>query len=301
MMSNFRGRHSSVTLAVPGRSPRRWVRLCGAFVAAYGCSLPPPAFAHPEIEIQVAHVSSAIARSPENAELFLQRGQLYREHRDWSKALLDFRQAATLDPRLHRVERAIGRLYLDADQPEAAMGPLQRFLDQEPGDPEGLLFRGRALARTGSPLKAADDFDAALPKWSRPTPELFIERSQFLVAAGEPSWARALLGLEEGIAKLGDLYTLQRSAAELEIASGHSEAALRRVRALIAKSNGHLNWQILEAELLVSLGHAGEARSSYRLALDKIIALPSHRRGTPTVANTERQIRSALEKLGSGP
>ena len=271
-------------------------------VAASLCclSLPSTAFAHPEIETQLAHVTGEIARSPDSAELYLKRGQLHRVHRDWPKALVDFHQAAKLDPALHHVDRAIGRLYLESDKTEKALAQLEQFLKRQSGDPKGLILRGRAHAKLGAPLKAGADFDTALPELRRPTPALFIERAEILIAAGEQHRARALEGITEGIERLGDLYTLQRFAANLEIDAGKPEAALQRARQLAAKSSGQLNWQIFEAELLASLDRTDEARAAYGKALKKIASLPPHRRKTLTVANTEKAARAALAKLRAG-
>jgi predicted Zn-dependent protease len=286
------------------RAARRRPALVTALVTALAiavCSLTLSlrSFAHPEIEAQLAHVSTEIARQPDNAELYLQRGHLHRAHRDWKSGLADFRQAAKLDPRLHQVERAIGRLHLEADKPKQALPQLERFLKLRPGDPDGLVLRGRALGKLGATQKAAADFDAALPKLRRPTPELFIERAQILLAGGKEFQERALLGIAEGVEKLGDLYTLHRFAAQLEITSAQPEAALRRVRRLLEKTKGQLSWRILEAELLASSQKPKEAQAAYHQALEKIASLPPHRRSTPVIAETEKSIRKALAEMGA--
>ena len=257
----------------------------------------PSALAHPEIELQLANVSAQIEQSPGEAKLYLQRGQIHRVHRDWQAGMADFRRAEELDPELHRVALAIGRLMIEAGKPKQALPPLERFLQGQPGDPEGLILRGRGQGELGETLAAAADFDAALPKLRRPTPELYIERARILFDGGEPFQARALAGLEQGIERLGDLFTLHRYAAELEIRSDQPEAALRRAQALIEKSGGNVSWRILEAELLVALQRAPEARISYRQALDTIAALPLHRRRTPAVTEKKQLIGKALAEL----
>lgn len=270
-----------------------------AVLSAVSCLCGSPAHAHPEIEAQLAHVSEAIARTPDNAELYLQRGQLHRAHRDWQAGLEDLRRAEELDPDLHLVTRAIGRLLLEADKPQQALEVLGVFLQHRAGDPDGLILRGRAHAKLGGTLEAAADFDAALPKLRRPTPELFIERAKIVLAGGEQFRTRALAGLDEGIGRLGDLYTLHRLAAELEIASGQTGAALRRSRQLVNKFDKNLSWRIFEAELLVSVEKADEARDAYREALELIAALPAHRRRTQAVSDAEHSIREALGALGA--
>lgn len=262
-------------------------------------ALPTRGFAHPEIEAQLAHISSEIARQPGSAELYLQRGHLYRTHRDWEKGLADFRQAVKLDPDLHQAERAIGRLYLEADKPKRALPQIERFLKLQSGDADGLILRGRAQGKLGATEKAAADFDTALPKLRRPTPELFFERAQILIDGGEKYHQRALLGLAEGIERLGDLYTLHKFAAQLEVKAGQPEAALLRIRSLLEKTKGQLTWRILEAELLESSQQIEEARASYQKALAKLSSLPPHRRRTPVITETEKSIRKALAEISA--
>ncbi|MGI9241717.1 MAG: hypothetical protein ACR2RV_13025 [Verrucomicrobiales bacterium] len=253
--------------------------------------------AHPEVEVQLAHVSAQIEDSPGSAELYLQRGHIHRVHRDWKAGMTDYRRAGELDPELHRVSRAIGRLLLEAGKAEQALPQLEQFLKHQPGDPEGQILRGRAQGRLGEHLIGAADFDAALPKLRRPTPELYIERARILFEGGERYQARAIAGLEQGIERLGDLYTLHRYAAELEIEADQPEAALRRARVLLKKFDGNVSWRIFEAELLVALERKLEARVSYCKALETIAALPPHRQRTPAVSEKKQLIGEALAEL----
>lgn len=264
-----------------------------------GWWLAPQVSAHPEIELQLANISAQIKNSPDDAELYLQRGHLHRVHRDWQAGLADFRRAGELDPHLHRVSRAIGRLLIEADKPNQALPLLEEYVRQQPEDPEGLILRGRAQAKLGASLLAAADFDGALPKLQRPTPVLFIERAKILLDAGDQYRPRALSGLGEGIDRLGDLYTLHRFAAEIEIASGQTDAALQRVRQLTKKFEKNLSWRILEAELLASIGRADDALAAYRKALEIVTALPAHRRSTQAVSEIEQSIHRALAELGA--
>ena len=294
-MSKFRARQTS-TNPISGVGDRLWrdalVGVCGILLASAAV-----VGAHPEIEVQLSHISSQIEQSPDEADLYLKRGHIHRVHRDWKAGMADFRRAGELDPELHRVSRAIGRLLLEAGKPEQALPQLEQFLKHQPGDPEGQILRGRAQGELGEHLIGAADFDKALPQLRRPTPELYIERAEILLAAGDEYQARVLIGLEQALDRLGDLYTLHRYAAELEIESGQPEAALRRARGLLEKFDGNVSWRIFEAELLVSLGRVVEARTSYSKALDSITSLPAHRRRTPAVSEKEKQIREALGEL----
>ena len=55
-------------------------------VAMVSCLL---AWGHPGIDEQITDLTELIANEPENATLFLRRGELHRIHRNWDKATAD--------------------------------------------------------------------------------------------------------------------------------------------------------------------------------------------------------------------
>ena len=55
--------------------------------------------AHGDLHQQITEISKQIERKPD-AALYLKRGELEREHREFGKALEDYRKAAELDPGL---------------------------------------------------------------------------------------------------------------------------------------------------------------------------------------------------------
>jgi hypothetical protein len=51
----------------------------------------------------------------------------------------------------------------------------------------------------------------------RPEPEIFLERAAALASSGNDHLKDALLGLNEGLAKLGSVMTLELAAYDLEL------------------------------------------------------------------------------------
>ncbi|HFC29967.1 MAG TPA: hypothetical protein ENJ44_02870, partial [Oceanospirillales bacterium] len=49
--------------------------------------------AHPKIEARIAQITQAIKQTPNNSHLYLQRAELYREHREFGMAEKDYTQA----------------------------------------------------------------------------------------------------------------------------------------------------------------------------------------------------------------
>ena len=81
------------------------------------------AFAHGDVHERIAAVNERIAQDTNNATLYIQRGELHREHQDWPAATADYDRAAQLDLKLSRVDFYRARLF--ADTVEIHAGQLQ--------------------------------------------------------------------------------------------------------------------------------------------------------------------------------
>ncbi len=259
--------------------------------------------AHPGIDEQIAHVTSLIEKDPENATLFLRRGELYRIHRGWARAEADYASARKLDPDLAPVDLCMGKLKLDADRPVEAKQALERYLARRPDDSDALAFHGRALARMGQYVAAAASFTRAVAsvRSDRPRPEFYLERAQALDAAGIAHLDEALRGLDEGLARLGNPVVLQNYAIELELKGRRYDGALARLEILASQSQRKESWLVRKGEILEAAKRFDEARAAYEQSLLAIDALPSSRRQNRAVERLIEQARDALDRLEKTP
>ncbi len=279
-------------------TPMRRIVGIAAAALVLGTSVETRLWSHAGIDEQIARVDELIAAQPNTANLYIRRGELHRVHRDWPAAEGDFLKALALDPDLLIAEMCLGRLKLETGKPDQAKPYLDRYLKKRPTDAEALSIRGRALMALGQPLPAAEDLTRAIEGGNRePRPEQYLERARALQAAGPEYLPRAIQGLDEGRARLGDPVTLQLLAIDLEIERGGFEAALKRVDELAKQSVRQEPWLIRRATILEAAGRKGEARDSYRQALTAIETLPSARRGTKAVAQLESEARAAIQRL----
>jgi tetratricopeptide (TPR) repeat protein len=253
--------------------------------------------AHDGIHEQIAEVTRQIERDPQNAALYLKRGELHRLHRDWDKALLDYDRAARLNPQLAVVDFARGKMLYETGKHESAKLALERFLAQQPEHVEALVTRGRVLVKLNKHAEAARDFTAAIMLSSpRPQPEMFIERAQTLTAAGVEFRDEALRGLDEGIEKLGPLVTLQLAALDLELAEKRYDRALARLERIAAQSPRKETWLARRGEIMEQAGRKTEAQAAYAAALAAVETLPPHRRRVKAVTELETRLRAALRR-----
>jgi predicted Zn-dependent protease len=251
------------------------------------------ATAHEGLHEQIVAITARIKRDPKNANLYLQRGELYRLHREWTRAAADYDRVARLQPGLTVVDLARGKMLWESRKPQQAKVVLDRFLRQQPDHLEGLITRARVLAGMRSRIQAAQDFTKALSLTTNPDPELYLERARVL-AEDRDSVGEALRGLDEGISKHGPLVTLQLSAIELELRRKNYDAALTRLDTISAQSERQEMWFVRRGEILQSAGRNEEARAAFRAALVAIESLPPGRRQSRTVTALEHRAREGL-------
>ena len=250
--------------------------------------------AHEGLHEQIAAITAKIKRDPKNASLYLKRGELHRLHHDWSMAAADYDRAAGLQPSLQIVDLARGKMLFDSGRPQRAKFTLDRFLSHQPGHYEGLLTRARVLAKLGARGEAVRDFTQALSVSPEPELELYLERARVL-AGDERQITEALRGLDEGIARLGPVVTLQLAAIDLELHRKNYDAALTRLDQITAQSERKEAWLVRRGEILKLAGRDDEARAAFNAALVAIESLPAGHRQSRSVTALELRARSALK------
>jgi predicted Zn-dependent protease len=256
--------------------------------------LPSLAQAHEGLHEQIEAITAKIKRDPKNPSLYLQRGELHRLHRDWSRAAADYDSAERLRPALTVVDLARGKMFFDSGNFHRAKVTLDRFLDRQPKHYEGLVTRARVLAKLGSSAEAARDFSAALENSAVPEPELYLERAQ-VIGTDKAGIDDALRGLDEGIKRLGSVVTLQLAAIDLEARRRSYDGALHRLDLITAQSERKESWLVRRGEILKMAGRDEEARAAFNAALVAIESLAAGPRQSRATAALELRARAALQ------
>ena len=255
---------------------------------------PSAVWADDDVALRIQEISKKIEAAPKDASLRAWRADLHRFARDYDAALADCEAARLLAPRDAQVCTVCGRVLADAGYPRAAKAVAETGLGAAPDDPELRMLHARMLAKLGDALGAWDDYGAVIHGVAAPSPDLFLERSDALAAAGSEHLDRALGGLEEGIMRLGPVVTLELRALELEEKLGRVDAALMRIDRLMADAKRTETWQVRKGDVLHRAGRAKEAAESYRAALAALEALPPNVRGSKAMQDLEKQARAGL-------
>ncbi len=257
------------------------------------------ALAHGDVRQAIALLSELIAKYPDDSALYVKRGELHRQRMDWTAALADFGRAVELKPELVAAVVGRGLSLLGSGHAEQAVAALSRAVELAPENLVARMGRARALARNGSHRSAAADFDFVLAHTPYPQPEHYLERAAAVMSAGDRQEEAALRGLDEGIARLGPLVTLELMAIDLEVKLGAYDAGLVRLDAIAAAAERKENWLVRRGEILESAGRHADARAAYLKALTAIQELPEYRRRNRAVKALEMQVRDAWARLST--
>ncbi len=243
------------------------------------------AAAHPEIEAALSRLNPLIAATPRDADLYLERGELYARHADWVTAEANFLVAAELAPDHPRLAKLRGALALASGSAAAALEFLDPALVRTPRDPELLVLRARTRAALGRLPAAAADLRVALTLLPAPSPELCLTYAS-LVPPDE-----AVRSLDAAMARIGPAISLQLEAIGLEEKLGRIDAALARIDAIAAHSERREVWLKRRGDVLARAGRASAARAAYAAALAAIAGLPDWLRDSPETHRLAAELR----------
>jgi len=276
----------------------RWLVLAAVLIPAL--VRPPAARAHGEVHLLILELTRQIEAATNNpARLYLERGELQREHGMWETAGADYDRAAQLDPNLPGVDRCRARLLADLGQLEPARAMFDQALQRSPGDGEGFVGRARVLAKLGQRPAAIADYWRGLERLREPPPEYVVELAQSLAAEGQVG--EALRALDDGIRKLGPIVPLQGYALDLELSRKNQEAALARLETILARALRKESWFARRGDILLAAGKVAEARQSYNAALAAIGRLPGRLQQSPSMVKLRTDVNAALAGLANAP
>ena len=251
--------------------------------------------AHGALDERIKAVAAQIERATNNAQLYLQRGELHREHQDWNAAQSDYDRAEKLDVRLIRLNFFRARMFNDMGDATKGLGLLNNYLAANTNDSEALILRARLRAKLGEGQGAVADFSHAIQLSREPQPEIFLERAELQVIAG--GMDEALRGLDEGIVKLGSVMALQARALDVELSRTNYDGALVRLARIVESSPRKEMWLARRGEILIQAGRVMEACKAFGDALSVIEALPLQLRESAAMQELHLQLKERLAAL----
>ena len=241
-------------------------------------------------------LNQQIAAHPDDGPLYLRRATAYRNRQHWDEAARDLERAERLAVHPLELAMAWGRLHLEAGRPAAAVGALDRALDEDPSHLVARRLRARAAFESGDFDRAVDDYVQVLESAQSPTPDLVLDAASALAASGQLE--RAVEEIDRAVARFGSLTSLEQAAITYLSRLGRLDAALERTHRLPDKTRFAERWWLTRGNILEQAGRAGEAREAYGRARSLLESRTAGRPRSQTIEDVRERLDQALERLG---
>jgi tetratricopeptide (TPR) repeat protein len=250
---------------------------------------------------RLTELSAEIAKQPANAALLLRRAEIHDQRGDLASAMADLDLAAALPQGAQPANVAAGELLHRQQQFAAALERLDLALRIDAGDPRALRTKGRVLVALRRMSEAAVVQRRLLAVLPAPEPDDYVELAQSLATgANRPGKLAALRVLDQGIARLGPVVSLQGLAMELELELRRWDAAIRRVDTLAAASPRQDIWLKRRGEILLQAGRRGQARQAFLAALQALDRLGPDMRRAPAIQELAAELRQRAQSVQGG-
>ncbi len=223
--------------------------------------------AHSDVDPEIAKITQELAEQPDNVDLLLRRGRLYRFNGKFSDSLRDLEQAWFLDPENRQVALERCRTLLALGYDNAAEAALDQYLQGESGPSRvvALVERAHLYARTDRADLALADYSAALQFY--PTVELYLARGHLQEGLGQLDAAAA--GYIEGLSHLRHASILRKELIRVKIAQGHYPEALILIDKELESASVKTEWYLRRAEVLAAMGETEAGAQARAYALDE--------------------------------
>ncbi len=249
------------------------------------------AHSHPDLQRSLNIVSEQIQQQPKNAQLYLQRAQLYQQHQQWPLALADYATVQRLAPNTAQLYLLRGHTHLQAGHFQQAKTDLDLAIQQQPQQAQAYLYRARLFRALQQAKAAQQDFDQAIVLQPK-RPAWYLERAELLTQSGE--YQKALKGLDKGIAEVGALVGFISQAVDLAQRQKNYKQAINYLKKLPEKLYQSPLWMLRRGKLLQQDQQFKAAQKTYHEALAKINALPPLRQQVRAIQELKIELTDLL-------
>ncbi len=246
-------------------SRRLVLALCCFALALSPMVLVEPGAAHSDVAPEIAEVTAQLVDQPDNVDLLLRRGQLYRFNGKFTESFQDLEQAWLLDRANRPVALERCRTLVALGRTSEAEAGLTQYLQDESGASRvmALVERAHLYAGIGRANLAIADFSEALTFY--PTVELYLARGHLQEGLGRLD--AAVAGYVDGLSQLPQASILRRELIRVNMAQGQYPEALILIDQELAEVSGKTDWYLRRAEVLAAMGQTEAADKAHAQAL----------------------------------
>jgi len=239
-----------------------------------------PLYAHQDLLLQIEQLDEQISSDPQNTELLIRRGDLYRRHGDWNAAKIDFQMVRELSPDHPSIDWYEGRLLVASGQNEAGIILLTRLLEQDDHHSGAYLVRAEARWHLQQALLAAQDYQFAIDTSEQPSPSFYRSLVLSLVAAGADYTDQAITAVNDGLKLFSTEISLLGLGVDLSLSQKNAPQAQLYLEKVPSRLKALPQWQFRQMILVCVKGDVEMAAERFSLMLTELQSNGSQRTGT---------------------
>lgn len=230
--------------------------------------------AHGDLHEQIQQKTIEITKDPQNAQLYFERGELYRQHSESLKAVTDYKKGLQIDPDYIYFELGLSRAFYDLKDINSGLIHIQKFLNRNQNHVMGLRVRADFYILDNRPELAVEDYIKVLNIADNPFPKNYKDVSNAYMLMDHSNYRLANEWLDSGLKLLGPVITLQQMAIENSLLAKDYQNALERTDWIIGILDRKEEWHFKKAKICESAGDPDQAMINYKACASAIYQLP---------------------------
>jgi len=226
------------------------------------------AFAHGSLSARIAERTNEIANSPNNAKLFYERGFLYQQHKEFTKAIKDYNQSQKLGFDDSIINFRKSQSYYYNDNFQLAEAEINLYIKSNPSDVKGLKLFAQIQNRLENYPEALSSYWNVLINTIDIRPEDIIECSEIALNVNPSNYDEPLKIIDFGLNKIGsNTITLLLKKLDYYKFSNQQTKSLELYNHFIESVNRKEFWYYKKATYLVEINKKNDAKIALQQAL----------------------------------
>lgn len=234
----------------------------------------PTLSAHGDLAEQIQLLTNRIELAADNPNLYVQRGQLYAQHREYQAAIKDFRKARQLRPDLFITDLLLAKVLAAQKRPQIALSSINTFLQIHPNHLDGLIIRAGIHQQLDKNVAAQKDFEQAILQNSKVQPKHYIAIAENFLAADSSNIEPALSWLAKGQTQFGFDIVLKQKEVEILVQHKLYKEALQSIDVILTHFPRKEKWLFQKGQIFEKDQTPKQARLQYKATLAAIAQLP---------------------------
>ncbi len=256
-------------------------------------------FGHGDLTKRINEKTREISESPKDFRLYYERGLLYQQHIEYTKAHEDYLKSKSLGNSDKALQYRIAEVNYLAGDYNAALKSITAYLEVNgSSDVKAKKLEAQILFELGAYKKSLYAYRYVIDTMKDLRPEDILEYCDIILAENDKNQEVALEAIESGLKLLGpNTLSLQLRKLDYLKDSGQIEKALEQYNYFILEYDRREFWYYKKAMYLAEMNRPKEAIISLKLATATIDRLDMKFKNMNAILKLKEQIKSLEAQL----